>query len=145
MPDVRRAIANTAAGGEISVLDPGGFGVVTISKAISIVNDQVGEAGILAAGTDGVVINAGPNDAVSLRGLVINGLGTGLNGVKFISGGSLNIQNCVIQQFATGVSFAPSANGAKLLIRDTDIVGNAGGISIKPSAGVLVKASLAGV
>src|ERR1700724_2395835 len=30
------AISNTAAGGEINVLDPGGFGGVTITKAITL-------------------------------------------------------------------------------------------------------------
>jgi hypothetical protein len=30
------AISNTAAGGEIDVLDPGGFGALTITKAITI-------------------------------------------------------------------------------------------------------------
>jgi hypothetical protein len=33
------ALSKTAAGGEISVLDPGGFGAVTITKSISIVAD----------------------------------------------------------------------------------------------------------
>jgi hypothetical protein len=30
------AISKTAAGGEINVLDPGGFGALTIAKAITI-------------------------------------------------------------------------------------------------------------
>src|ERR1700688_2150375 len=45
------AIVKTAAGGEIDVLDPGGFGAVTITKAITIASEGVGEAGILVAGT----------------------------------------------------------------------------------------------
>ena len=39
------AISKTAAGGEISVLDPGGFGAVTITKSISIVSEGQ-EAGV---------------------------------------------------------------------------------------------------
>src|SRR6266542_3218329 len=66
------AISKTAAGGEISVLDPGGFGAVTITKSISITNDNSGEAGILASSTTGVLINAAGID-VNLRGLVIDG------------------------------------------------------------------------
>src|SRR5437868_3307208 len=61
------AISKTAAGGEISVLDPGGFGAVTVTKSISIVNDYSGEAGILASATTGVLVNAGPTDIVILR------------------------------------------------------------------------------
>ena len=67
------AISKTAAGGEISVLDPGGFGAVTITKSISIVNDDSGEAGILASGTNGIIVNAAATDVVVLRGLVIDG------------------------------------------------------------------------
>ena len=36
------ALTQTNAGGEIDVLDPAGYGAVTIAKAISIVNDGVG-------------------------------------------------------------------------------------------------------
>src|SRR4051794_7035359 len=79
------AISKTAAGGEISVLDPGGFGGVTITKSISIVAEG-GEGGILAAGTFGVTVNAGVNDVVNLRGLIIEGAGTGLIGVRFLAG-----------------------------------------------------------
>src|SRR5438034_1569807 len=50
------AISKTAAGGEISVLDPGGFGAVTITKSISITNDGAGEAGILSSGVQGVIV-----------------------------------------------------------------------------------------
>ncbi|MCU0340213.1 MAG: hypothetical protein MUE30_10020, partial [Spirosomaceae bacterium] len=51
------AISKTAAGGEISVLDPGGFGAVTITKSITLNGDGT-LAGILASGTNGIVINA---------------------------------------------------------------------------------------
>src|SRR5438034_6795936 len=44
------AISKTAAAGEINCLDPGGFGAVTITKAITIACEGV-TAGVLAAGT----------------------------------------------------------------------------------------------
>src|SRR5215510_962417 len=72
------AISKTAAGGEINVLDPGGFGAVTITKPISIISQF--EAGVLVSGTNGIVVSAGTNDKVLLEGLDIEGLGTGLNG-----------------------------------------------------------------
>src|SRR6185312_2884503 len=71
------AISKTAAGGEINVLDPGGFGALTITKSISIFADGV-EAGVLVSGTNGIIINAGVNDVVYLHGLSFDGLGTGL-------------------------------------------------------------------
>src|SRR5438045_8476177 len=51
------AISKTADGGEISVLDPGGFGAVTITKGITLNGDGT-LAGILAAGTKGTIIHA---------------------------------------------------------------------------------------
>src|SRR5579862_3275156 len=74
------AISKTAPGGEIDVLDPGGFGAVTITKSISIEADGV-IAGVLVSGTNGINVAAGAADTVVLRGLTIDGLGTGLAGV----------------------------------------------------------------
>src|SRR5207244_2133274 len=45
------AISKTVAGGEINVLDPGGFGAVTITKAITISSEGF-EAGVLVSGTN---------------------------------------------------------------------------------------------
>src|SRR5512132_4672024 len=67
------AISKTATGGEISVLDPGGIGTVTITKAITINGDGT-LAGILSASTNGVIINAGATSVVTLRNLSINGI-----------------------------------------------------------------------
>src|SRR5581483_10257285 len=69
------AISRTAAGGEISVLDPGGFGAVTITKSITISGDGT-LAGILAATVNGIIVNAGVNDIVDTRNIAINGVRT---------------------------------------------------------------------
>src|ERR671939_513238 len=75
------AISKTAAKGEINCLDPGGFGGVTITKAIAL-KCQYTEGGVLVSGTNAIVVNAGTADAVTLKGLDINGIGTGLNGIR---------------------------------------------------------------
>lgn len=142
------AISKTAAGGEISVLDSGGFGAVSIFKAISITNDGVGEAGVLVSGTNGINVNAGPNDVVNLRGLTIDGTGTGLIGVRFNSGAVLNVQNCVIRGFngaapnGIGIAFTPNV-AAQLLVSDTLVSHNGGGIligTVNSGAAVLLAA-----
>src|SRR5579864_8705766 len=61
------AISKTAPGGEINVLDPGGFGAVTITKSITISSSGF-EAGVLVSGTNGIVVAAGPSDTVVLEG-----------------------------------------------------------------------------
>src|SRR3954471_18235051 len=59
------AISKTAAKGEINVLDPGGFGAVTITKAITIDGgDHI--AGVLASLVNGIIVNAGTGDVVTL-------------------------------------------------------------------------------
>src|SRR6201996_8018450 len=66
------AISKTAAGGEIDTLDPGGFGAVTVTKAITLANEGVGEAGILVQGPPGIVVNctSDPTCVVVIRGMV---------------------------------------------------------------------------
>src|SRR5215472_5580635 len=57
-----------SAKGEIDVLDPAGYGPVNITKSLSIQGH--GFAGISLATTDtAIIVNAGPNDEINLRGL----------------------------------------------------------------------------
>jgi len=115
------AISKTAAGGEIDVLDPGGFGTVTITKAITI--DGGGTlASILASGTNGINVNAGASDVVILRNLSINGAGTtlGLNGVNFLSGFRLIVENCTLENFSqSAISVAPSGASSTVIANST--------------------------
>jgi hypothetical protein len=99
------AISKTAAGGEINCLDPAGFGAVTITKSISIdCHHTLG--GILAASANGVIINALTTDKIILRGLDINGAGGagGLDGVRFLAGGSLHVEDTTINNMTNGVN-----------------------------------------
>src|SRR5262249_12853448 len=92
------AIVQPAPGAHTAVHDAAGYGAVTITQSISIVNEEGVEAGITVTTGDGITVNAGASDVVNLRGLTIVGAGGG-NGITF-NGGNLNIQNCVIRGFA---------------------------------------------
>lgn len=128
------AISKTAAGGEISVLDPGGFGAVTITKSITISGDGT-LAGILSAGTNGVIINAGVNDRVVLRNLSIHGAGTGLNGIRYLAGGRVELDRVTISSVTTrAIDISLSASGT-IVGRDVSIVGAPAGIRIATTAG----------
>jgi hypothetical protein len=90
------AISKTATGGEISVLDPGGFGTVTIGKGLTI-NGTGTLAGILnSLGSNGIIVNAPGTDTVIIREVSINGAGTGANGIRFLAGKSLMVDHCWI-------------------------------------------------
>jgi hypothetical protein len=104
--------------GEISTLDPGGFGAVTITKSITI-NGGGGGAGfgaILAAGTNGIIINitnaADPEKTVRLNHLDINGAVTGLNGIRVIAANVVHIENTFIDGFRGAT--AGNGNGIKV-------------------------------
>jgi hypothetical protein len=133
------AISLTNAGGEIDVLDPGDFGAVTITKSISI--EARSTAGVLVSGTDAIVVSAPAGSFVVLRGLTIDGIGTGLAGIRFLTGGSLQIDDCTINNFTNpGVEFAPNqATASKLIIKDTKIRNGSGptasGVHVAPVGG----------
>lgn len=131
------AISKTAAGGEINVLDPGGFGAVTITKSITISSESF-EAGVLVSGTSGIIVNAGASDVVVLRGLDIEGLGTGLIGISFLAGGALYVEKCTINNF-TQQGIDIGAGGATVSVKDSVIRNNLnaaglGGIRLHPSS-----------
>jgi hypothetical protein len=122
------AISKTAPGGEIDALDPGGFGALTITKAVTIDGGGGQVASVLVSGTNGIVIVAGPNDTVTLRNLRLNGIGAGINGIRFLSGASLVIENCEIFGFtAAGINVAPSA-GSRVFVSKSTLTNNLNGI-----------------
>ena len=130
------AISKTATAGEIDALDPGGFGAVTITKSITIDGGGGQVASVLAAGTNGIVVS-GAGVVVTLRNLRINGvLGTpvpGLNGVQFLNGAALHIENCTIFGFSqNGINInLNTASAARVFVTDTVVSNSAGGINAK--------------
>jgi len=137
------AISKTAKDGLINVLDPGGFGAVTIVKSITIDGTPF-MAGVLASGTNGININITDvndvNKQVTLRGLDIEGAGTGLIGVSISSANKVVIENCRILGFragsARGISVNTTVANMQLMVRNTTITGNgAQGIAVTGGAG----------
>src|SRR6185295_15467724 len=146
------AISKTAAGGEINCLDPGGFGGVTIGKSLTILC-QYTEGGVLVSGTNAIVVNLPlATDTVTLKGLDIEGLGTGINGITFIQQGTLHVENVRIHAFrngGNGINFAPSTAGAtsELYVLDSTISDNGNsavtaGINIKPTSSANAKVTI---
>ncbi|MDX6611534.1 MAG: hypothetical protein QOD75_720 [Blastocatellia bacterium] len=122
------AISHTARDGEISTLDPNGFGTVIITKSITI-NGGGGGSGygsILAAGTNGVTVNitdsTDTRKSVRLDWLNINGASTGLKGVKFIAGNALHVENTVVDGFTQeGIDVNTPSNSPLLFLKNVTI------------------------
>jgi hypothetical protein len=139
------------AGGEIDVLDPAGYGMLTITKAISIQGH--GFSGISVSSVAGVVVgsagagitvNAGATDAVSLNGLLIDGNGVGRRGILFNSGKSLVVENCVVRNLTLdGLRFeSTAATPPSLSVSNSYFTDNATGISVATNQSGAASASI---
>lgn len=111
------AISKTAVAGEINTLDPGGFGALTITKSITI-DGLSGLSGVLVSGTNAFLVSAGNADVVVLRNLDIDGVGTGINGIRIISAGVVRIENCKIYGF-TNHAITDERTSGQLVVTDT--------------------------
>jgi nitrous oxidase accessory protein NosD len=129
------ALPKTAAGGVIGCLDPGGYGTVVIQKSITLKCSDT-DAGILAAGTNAIVIDAADTDKVTLKGFDINGAGTGaqtaLVGIKVLHAATVHILDSEITRFKTGVYVGGSSSKPRAIIANTHIHDNGIGVFTGP-------------
>jgi len=134
------AIAKTATGGEISALDPGGFGAVSINKALTIDGGGGQVASALASGTSGITVLGTTTGTVILRNIQINGVrdgtgGAGLSGVRVLGGTQVLIDNVDIFGFGVaGISVAPSTNPVTVMVENTRLINNAVGLAVDATA-----------
>jgi hypothetical protein len=124
------AISKTLVNGEINCLDGGGFGAVTITKSITIDCTDV-PASILSAGTNGVIVNvtAATDTAktVRIRGISINGAGTGINGVRILAANAVFIEDVIIDGCTQhGISLENSGSLARVFVTRATISNNSG-------------------
>jgi hypothetical protein len=137
------AISKTAAGGEIDALDPGGFGTVTITKAITLDGGGGQVASILSTpGVNGINVSAGAGDTIILRNLRINGAG-GTTGVQINTAARVIIEKCDIFGFASaGIYITPSSGSIQVKLQDVTLNNNHRGIWSQPSGGATVNATV---
>jgi hypothetical protein len=131
------AFAQVSPGGEVLVETTGDYGLVpTITGSVRL----MAVPGVLAYTPNRIIVNA-PGATVVLKGLTIEGMGSGANGVDVISVGTLHVEGCVITGFTSGVP--NGGNGIFIgspgtyFIRDTFVRGNMrAGILVSVSSGV---------
>ena len=60
-----------------------------------------------------------------------------INGIQYLAGGALIVENCDIFGFGTNaINIAPSANTNRIAVTNTTLTNNtAGGLNVAPSAG----------
>jgi hypothetical protein len=141
------AISKTAEGGEIDALDPGGYGTVTITKAI-ILDGGTGSgwASILHTGTVGITVNVTGgthvNDAVViLRNITLNGAvqstnSSANNSVNYIKAGHLIVENCFFENTGTaGINEVSAATSVALHVSNCTFSNTNTGIIVTTSSG----------
>jgi len=126
------AISKTASGGEISVLDPAGYGSVTITKPITI--SGVGEnASVLASSVQGIIINiaAAPKapltNTVTIRNIQINGFGPetlGTNGIHVF--GETKVVLDTVNILGFGADGVLAEDKSQVLIHNSVLSNNSG-------------------
>jgi hypothetical protein len=156
---IKYAIDAVNPGGEVIVMDSNGYGSFTVTKSVSIIVPPGVYAGMSpSAGTDGVTINAGPNDVVVIRGLTINGQGGNrgivvnsakqvqienvtianmtLDAVQINAGGTVRISSSTLRSNAGSGVYVSASATTQLRVYDSAISDN-GGVAIYASTGVL--------
>lgn len=124
------AISKTATNGEINCLDPAGYGAVTVTKSITIDCEDT-QGSILSAGTNGVIVNitsaTDSKKAFKLRGVSINGAGTGINGIRILAANSVSVEDGVIDGVtAHGISIETTSGTPKVTVDRMSIRSSAG-------------------
>lgn len=127
---LQQAVNVAPPGGYVVLLDAADFGPVHIQKSISISAEAAG-ATVRGSATNlgrfPVLIEAGPNDVVRLRGLTIDGASLASDGIDFFTGKFLEVANCVVRNFV-GPGIYPTAGGGAFSVVDTTASGNGVGL-----------------
>jgi hypothetical protein len=131
------AISKTATAGIIDVLDPGGFGAVTITKSITIDGGPF-EAGVLNNLSSGIIINGPAGTIVALRHLDIEGLNGGTIGINILGADRVTVEDCEVYGFKGGTARGLSdtrSTGGGLNVHNVTFRDNGSGAVIAPTAG----------
>lgn len=138
------ALSKTTPSGVINCLDPCSPGTFTVTQSVTV--DGTGTfAGVLANGSDGIIVAAGASDRVVLRNLNLVANPSGLAGIRFVSGGQLIVENCTISRgFQTGIQVDGGASQGAVSISNTSIH-NCAAAGVSVEAGATATISLDGV
>ena len=128
------AISKTARNGEMNSLDPNGAGPLTITKSITVDGSHQLSGVLASGGFNAYIVNVtdfvnDPNATVIIRGLDINGAGTGLNGIRILSAKNVIIEDCKIYGFRAaggghGIDIVSPVAGMNVTIRNSTISNN---------------------
>jgi hypothetical protein len=133
------ALSKTTIGGEVNCINAADYGMVMITRSVTIDCEDTQGTVTAIVSNNGIVIN-GAGAVVVLRGLSISGGVTnvsGILGIRFIQGASLTLDQVVVTNFgnaaSVGLRFEPSNPNAELHIVNSIFANNSEGIRIQPT------------
>jgi hypothetical protein len=125
---LQRGIQATPPGGELRILDSGAYGNnATVNKSMTISGN--GNTVFLAKP---ITINQA-DAVVALRGLVLNGQGAALDGIRIDAAAAVHIERCVIHGFTQNGIFV-SGNGIEVFVSDSISRHNSRGVIMAGAA-----------
>ena len=116
------AISKTEVGGEISVKSPGSFGIVNISKSITI-DGGTNYAAVTVNGANGVTVAFSADDGygntvvlrnLAFQGMNIGGIGVAVTGKEGGPAPEVHIENVTFTGMAAAVVLSAPAQGTSL-------------------------------
>jgi hypothetical protein len=122
------AVAAVASGGEVVALDSGGYGPVTISKAVSLVAPLGVHAAIAPTSGTAIEVNVGSSERVVLRGLFLNSQGASY-GIQFLGGETISLERLIVRRFTENGVLMRLGN---LIVSDSVLSENNTGIYTVP-------------
>ncbi len=114
-----RAMSQTNASGEILVLDSAGYGPFTIDRSVTVEAAPGIYAGVTATSGNAITLSLPASGKAVIRGLTLEGLGTGSAGVYGFAG-IVHIENCIVDGFVSGIV----DGGYTVTISDTEVRNN---------------------
>ena len=146
------AIGATDPGGEVVVLDSGGYGAVAIGRGVSLISPPGVHAGITGFSGAAIAVAVPGGETVVLRGLTLNAQGA-TSGIDFTAGVTLHVENCVVNGFSRGLSVDRTATNDLPLVYVNDTIFRNGSLVSNSSAmffnttgsGSLIRVSIDGV
>ena len=134
----------TGTFGTITVLAPGEYGPMVITKEVAVDNDTGGPALLIPSGGPCITIDATKGGQVYLRGLTCDGLYANPVGIQVVSAQAVTIERSSIKNFGLTVPggvgvLVTNTDATQLFISDTTIynngsTANTGGVFITPAA-----------
>lgn len=125
------AFSKTPEGGEINALNPSGYGSLHITKAVTVDGGTgSGWSSVQVQSSNAFIVNISTSSAhaddavVILRNLSFNGFSqtsgfVGINGINYIRGAQVKVENCQFQNLTTnGIRVSLGTTSGNLTVQD---------------------------